>query len=141
YREMSEAMRQELQPLVSAPLGSPDWKGKLDEMVDRRAGLFERAMPFKNAADVHRHRSVFLRIDYETMRGEERAALVAALPAALQNDKSFFEALDQALSFSTWQHLRHDQKLTPTQARQTVEFAVRALIGAVGNVRPTSGRN
>ncbi|HLX06165.1 MAG TPA: TetR/AcrR family transcriptional regulator [Candidatus Binatus sp.] len=130
YREMAEAMRHELQPLVSAPLGSPDWKGKLGEMVVRRAVLFERAMPFKNAADVHRHRSPFLREDYETMRAAERDALEAALPAALRKKSEFFEALDQALSFSTWQHLRRDQKLTQDQARQTVEFAVRALVAA-----------
>jgi AcrR family transcriptional regulator len=132
YREMAEAMRQELQPIINAPLASPDWRGRLAEMVERRARLFERAMPFKNAADVHRHRSTFLRRDYETMRSAERAGLEAALPTALKNDKNFFEALDQALSFSTWQHLRRDQKLAPARARETVDYAVRALIGAVG---------
>jgi AcrR family transcriptional regulator len=130
YREMAEAMRNELQPIVAAPFASRDWKGRLGEMVGRRARLFERAMPFKNAADVHRHRSVFLRKDYETMRSAERSALEAALPAALKNDKTFFEALDQALSFSTWQNLRRDQDLTQAQARQTVEYTMRALVGA-----------
>jgi AcrR family transcriptional regulator len=134
YREMAEAMRNELQPIVAAPFASRDWRGRLGEMVDRRARLFERAMPFKNAADVHRHRSVFLRKDYETMRSAERSALEAALPATLKNNENetFFEALDQALSFSTWQHLRRDQNLTQAQARQTVEYTMRALIGAVG---------
>jgi len=132
YREMAEAMRNELQPIVAAPFASPDWKGRLGEMVDRRARLFERAMPFKNAADVHRHRSVFLRKDYETMRSAERSALEAALPATLKNDKTFFEALDQALSFSTWQHLRRDQNLSQAQARQTVEYTMRALVSAAG---------
>ena len=132
YREMAETMRRELQPIVAAPFASEDWKGKLDEMLERRARLFERAMPFKNAADVHRHRSAFLRKDYETMRSEERAALASALPPELKNDKKFFAALDHALSFSTWQHLRRDQNLAPAQARQTIQFAMRALIGAVG---------
>jgi AcrR family transcriptional regulator len=130
YREMAEAMRNELQPIVAAPLASRDWKGRLGEIVDRRVRLFERAMPFKNAADVHRHRSAFLRKDYEMMRSAERAALEAALPAALRNDKRFFEALDQALSFSTWQHLRRDQNLTQARARETVEYAMRALVNA-----------
>ena len=130
YREMAEAMRNELQRIVAAPLASRDWKGRLGEIVDRRARLFERAMPFKNAADVHRHRSAFLRKDYEMMRSAERAALEAALPAALRNDKRFFEALDQALSFSTWQHLRRDQKLTQARARETIEYAMRALVNA-----------
>ena len=132
YGEMAETMRRELQPIVAAPFASEDWKGRLDEMLDRRARLFERAMPFKNAADVHRHRSAFLRKDYETMRSEERAALASALPSELKNDKKFFAALDHALSFSTWQHLRRDQKLAPAQARQTIQFAMRSLIGAVG---------
>ena len=132
YGEMAETMRRELQPIVAAPFASEDWKGKLDEMLERRARLFERAMPFKNAADVHRHRSAFLRKDYETMRSEERAALASALPPELKNDKKFFAALDHALSFSTWQHLRRDQNLAPAQARQTIQFAMRALIGAVG---------
>ncbi|MGB0062466.1 TetR/AcrR family transcriptional regulator [Candidatus Binatus sp.] len=130
YREMAEAMRNELQPIVAAPLASRDCKGRLGEIVDRRVRLFERAMPFKNAADVHRHRSAFLRKDYEMMRSAERAALEAALPAALRNDKRFFEALDQALSFSTWQHLRRDQKLTQARARETIEYAMRALVNA-----------
>jgi AcrR family transcriptional regulator len=130
YREMAEAMRNELQPIVAAPFASPGWQDRLGEMIERRAWLFERAMPFKNAADVHRHRSVFLRKDYASMRSAERAALEAALPAALKNDKRFFEALDQALSFATWQHLRRDQRLSPVDARETVEYSVRALIGA-----------
>jgi AcrR family transcriptional regulator len=132
YREMTEAMREELQPIADVPFESPDWKSRLGEMVDRRARLFERAMPFKNAADVHRHRSAFLRKDYETMRSAERYALQTAIPPALQNDRNFFEALDHALSFSTWQHLRRDHKLARAQARQTVRYAVRALIDAVG---------
>jgi AcrR family transcriptional regulator len=131
YREMAEAMRNELEPIVAAPLASRDWQSRLGEMVGRRARLFERAMPFKNAADVHRHRSVFLRKDYDTMRSAERAALETVLPAALKSDKRFFEALDQTLSFSTWQHLRRDQKLTQAQARQTIEYAMRALVAAV----------
>jgi AcrR family transcriptional regulator len=130
YREMAEAMRIELQPIVAAPLSSRGWEGRLDEIVNRRSRLFERAMPFKNAADVHRHRSAFLRKDYERMRSAERTALQAALPAALTNDQEFFEALDQALSFGTWQHLRRDQKLTQDQARQTIQYAVRALVAA-----------
>ena len=64
------------------------------------------------------------------MRSAERSALEAALPAALKNDKTFFEALDQTLSFSTWQNLRRDQNLTQAQARQTVEYTMRALVSA-----------
>jgi AcrR family transcriptional regulator len=138
YREMAEAMRRELEPILAAPFVAQDWEGRIPEIVERRGRLFERAMPFKNAADVHRHRSEFLRKDYEEMRSAERAALEAALPPTLKSDKTLFEALDQALSFATWQHLRRDQKLSPVQARQTIEFVVRALVGASEKSKPAA---
>ncbi|HXM89352.1 MAG TPA: TetR family transcriptional regulator [Candidatus Acidoferrum sp.] len=39
YREMAEATRNELQPIVAAPFASRDWQGRLGEIVGRRARL------------------------------------------------------------------------------------------------------
>ena len=77
-------------------------------------------------------RTVFRRFDdMDSLYREMAKAMRPRCLAALKNDRTFFEALDQALSFSTWQHLRRDQNLTQAQARQTVEYAVHALIGAL----------
>jgi AcrR family transcriptional regulator len=138
YREMADAMRRELEPIVAAPLASAEWKSRLSEIVDRRVRLFERAMPFKNAADVHRHRSAFLRNDYALMRSAERGALERAMPPQVVKHQALFEALDLVLSFATWQHLRRDQRLSPQSARETLEFMAHALADAPGNSRARS---
>lgn len=128
YRRMAAAMRSELQPIVAAPLAAPDLTGKLAEIIDRRTRLFERAMPFKNAADVHRHRSPFLRKDLASLRAAERAALAAIMPPSILSDAPRFAAIDAMLSFAMWQHLRREQKLTPKAARAALEAAAIALI-------------
>jgi AcrR family transcriptional regulator len=129
YRQMADAMERELKPLVAAPLSAPDWKGRLAEMIERRARLFERAMPFKSAADVNRHRSPFLRRKLAAMRTAERAALEATIRKSIKRNAPLREALDLVMSFGAWQHLRREQKLSLVQARRTIEAAVRALAG------------
>jgi AcrR family transcriptional regulator len=130
YREMAEAMRQEVLPIVEMPFRSSNWRERVAELVERRARIFETLMPFKNAADVHRHRSPFLRRDYAELRAIERTNLKAALPESIRNDRTRFEALDLILSFDIWQRLRQEQKLSVAQARKTVELAARALTSA-----------
>ena len=146
YREMAEAMRQELQPLVSAPLGSPDWNGKLDEIVLRRA----RSVRARDAVQERRRRSspsFALFCARITRRCEPPSGLRSSSSAgSTQKEERFFEALDQALSFSTWQHLRRDQKLTQDQARQTsnspcAHSSARPASSARSIGSPTSDRN
>jgi AcrR family transcriptional regulator len=120
YQEINAAMTAELQPVMEQPFRSPDWRGQLGEMVARRIRIFERIMPFKIAADVHRHHSPFLARKAEEMTREQRAALVRAVPADRRVDQAFFEALDLLLSFETWRRLRKDQKLSAARARHTL---------------------
>ena len=131
YREMAAAMERELKPLVAAPLAASDLKGKLNEMIERRARLFERALPFKDAADIHRHHSPFLRRNFAMRRDEERAAVAAVFSPSALHDKTILDALDLVMSFTAWQHLRRDQKLSPSGARRAVASAVAALATTV----------
>jgi hypothetical protein len=97
-------------------------------MVDRRVRIFERIMPFKIAADVHRHHSPFLAEKAEAMTREQRAALERAIAADKRADAAFFEALDLLLSFETWRRLRKEQKLSVARARRTLALLLGALI-------------
>ena len=133
YREMAEAMRQELQPLVSGSARSrPTGRASSTKWwFGARVCSSVRCRSRTPPTFIVIGRFFCARIT-KRCEAPSGTALEAALPAALKNEREFFEALDQALSFSTWQHLRRDQKLTQEQARQTVEFAVRALVGAAG---------
>ncbi len=128
YYQINAAMTAELRPVMAQPFTSPDWRGQLGEMVERRVRIFERIMPFKIAAEVHRHQSPFLARKAQELTREQRAALVRAVPADIRSDDAFFEALDLLLSFETWRRLRKDQKLSAARARQTLDFLLDMLI-------------
>lgn len=127
YREISEVMLSEIAPIAGAPLPEGDWPVRLSAMVDRRSVVFEKIMPFMVAADVHKHRSAFLREDHATLSRVQRAMLRDALPPALREEGMRLEAIDLLMSFESWRRLRQDQGLSIAQAKKTVLFAVNAL--------------
>ena len=128
YREMNEAMEAEVLPLADKPFASASWRANLDELVARRAEIFERIMPLKIASDVHRHRSAFLNAQMTRLVRVQRAALVALLPRRVGGKPETLEALDLILSFDSWRRLRQDQKLTIKRAQQIVAHMAARLV-------------
>lgn len=128
YREISEMMMAELLPIAAAPLPEGDWPLRMTEMVERRARVFEEMMPFKVAADVHRHRSAYLRDEQLQMTTMQRKSLRHALPPELRKSGPVFESLDLLFSFDSWRRLRQEQGLSVAQAKKVVLFAVAALV-------------
>src|SRR5260221_14667717 len=59
YREMAEAMRIELQPIVAAPFASRDWQGRIGASNGWGARRFQRGGPLKNAPAGDTHPSIF----------------------------------------------------------------------------------
>ncbi|MDO8290271.1 MAG: TetR/AcrR family transcriptional regulator [Parvibaculum sp.] len=130
YREISARMNEELMPIAAAPLPEGDGRARLNELAARRARVFERMMPFKIAADVHKHRSRFLTEEQAGMAAFMRASLIEALGPELARDKQRLEALDMLLSFDVWRRLRVDQNLTVAQAKKLVAQMVDAVFDA-----------
>lgn len=127
YRELSERMLAEIDPIATAPLPQGSWPERLEAMVERRATVFEKIMPFMIAADVHKHRSAFLREDHASLARLQREMLSAALPENLKQDPIRLEALDLLLSFDSWRRLRQEQGLTPEKAKEIILAAALAL--------------
>ena len=134
YREVSERMTAEIQPIVQRPFESDDWRERLVELVDRRAQVFERLLPFKIAGDAHRHGSPFLTTEQSAIVKSLRQALRKALPHKIMEDKPRFEALDLLLSFESWRRLRVDQGLSARESRAAM------LLGAEALTSPSPGR-
>lgn len=130
YREISERMTAEIQPIVQQPFKSADWRDRLAELVDRRAQVFERLLPFKVAGDAHRYGSPFLTSEQGAIVRTLRQALRKALDPKLTEDKLRFEALDLALSFEAWRRLRVDQGLSARDARAVMLLSSEALSAA-----------
>ena len=126
-REISERMTAEIQPIVERPFTSSEWRERIVELVDRRAQVFERLLPFKIAGDAHRHDSQFLTNEQSALVKVQRSALRKALAAHIVEDKARFEALDLVLSFEAWRRLRRDQGLSVREARAAMLAGAEAL--------------
>lgn len=129
FREIAEAMLIEVMPMISLPQPTGNTEEIIIEMIDRRAKLFDRIMPFRLAADVHVHRSPFLLEDRERMNEMLCKAMRSALPAGLRKDRIRMEALDAILSFDFWRRLRLDQQLSTTQTKRTIEMLAFGFLG------------
>ncbi|PKP68582.1 MAG: transcriptional regulator [Alphaproteobacteria bacterium HGW-Alphaproteobacteria-5] len=130
YREIGDLILVDVAPMLELPPPSGTADEILEEMIERRAKLFERIMPFRVAADMNAHRSPFLADDRARMNTAFRDIMRSALPAAIRKDRVLVDALDAVLSFDFWRRLRLDQRLSISQARRVVEAAAAPLIGA-----------
>ncbi len=129
YREMHAIMVSKLGPMFAAPFESTTWRERLDEVIERRAQMFEEMLPIKSAADAHRYRSAFLQNEHKKLTKMQRQTMLAVLPESIAAQTERIEALDLALSFEAWRRLRQEQKLPPRQAALVLRRIVRALMG------------
>jgi AcrR family transcriptional regulator len=127
YREINAMMLAEIRPLAERPYAAKTWRAVLDEMIGRRADIFERILPEMIASSANRHKSHFLEGEAAHVTREQRAALKVQLPKALCGGVKL-EALDLALSFETWRRLRKDQKLSPARACAVIAEIVSLLV-------------
>ena len=109
------------------PYKSSEWRAQLSETTDRRLTTYEKLMPFKRAADAHRHESATIQAEYARTLAFMRAKLKSILPDEVTSDPLTFEAIDLLLSFETWQRLRIDQKLSVRKAEAVVRAQVDRL--------------
>jgi AcrR family transcriptional regulator len=111
-----------------APFESRDWPGLIAEITDRRLAIFERLLPFKRAADAHRHESATIEAQHDVVLVLLRQRLLAVLPHDLAADAARVEALDMLLSADCWARLRVQQRLDVPAARAVIE---RLLAGVI----------
>jgi AcrR family transcriptional regulator len=133
YREIAAAKRAELLPIVDAPLDGATWRERLQQLIERRAVVFETMLPYKTAADLRRHRSRFLQSEHRALVEQQRKLLVAVLPASIAADLVRLEALNLTLSFESWRRLRIDQRLSIVRARQTMLLLAQVVTANVGD--------
>jgi AcrR family transcriptional regulator len=127
YREISERMTLEILPIAQRPFRSDDWRERLEELVDRRAQVFERLLPFKLAGDAHRYGSPFLTSEQRAIVKTLREALRNAIGPKAIDEKLSFEALDLVMSFESWRRMRVDQGLSARDARAVMLLGAEAL--------------
>jgi AcrR family transcriptional regulator len=128
YREISTEVMQLITPQLNTPFKAADWRGRLDEMIERRSRLFEAVLPFRIATETLRHSSPTLQQNQVLLVQLQDQLLRRVLPETLQQDVAVFGALNLALSIGTWQQLRLEQQLDQATARRVMTLLVRGLI-------------
>lgn len=127
-QEISAIVAAEILPLVEKPFEGPTWRAQLEELLERRAHIYERVMPLKIAGSLQRFRSKFLMEDYNRFLRMERAGLKRVLPQKIIGDTVLFHAIEMAVGFQTWRRLRQDQGLAPRDALGVMRFTVDKLV-------------
>lgn len=128
YREMSAVIEAELWAVVERPFRSEDWRERVIELIERRSDAFEKAGPYLRATTIVRYRSKVLEADYARMTALMKEILKRQLPPEVARDQLKVEIVDLLLGFESWSRLRREQGLSPKQARETLEAAVRRLL-------------
>lgn len=128
YREMHAVMGERIRPMFAAPFAATTWRARVDELIERRASMFEEIRPIKTAAEAHRHRSAFLLNEHKKLTKLQRETLVATLPNSVSVDAVRVEALDLAFSFEAWRRMRQEQRLPVKQAVVVWRRLARALL-------------
>lgn len=131
YREIASPFEDELRLAVLKPFKATDWRGRVLELVGRRAAIYEKLTPYRRAANVHRHRSPELAARGRRLAVAAREVLKFNLPEDLR-DGALFEALDVLLSIEAWLRLRDEQGLSADRAGEVLERTVDQLLGASG---------
>jgi len=128
YREMIIEVQKKYIPKAFSPFSSRQWQQQLLELMDRKAIIYEKIMPYRVAAQFHKHHSAFIQNNLTKWHSIERKILAEILPNKIVKDVVLFNALELTLSLDSWLQLRLEQGITPKQAGNTKKKMVNALL-------------
>lgn len=128
YDEMIQELTEAVMPKIVAPYASADWRDRLMECLDKRVDLYETVFPMRLCMSLRRYQSDFLSEQYARDIALFRSSLKAILPDEITSDRDRFSAIEAALDFTTWLHLRSDQKRSISSARRAVALTLSGLI-------------
>ncbi|MES2096006.1 MAG: TetR/AcrR family transcriptional regulator [Pseudomonadota bacterium] len=129
YAAMTGTLSQQYE-MWQVPFESTDWRGQLRETLDRRLATYEKLLPFKRAADAHRHTSPTIQAEHKRTLDLMRQRLLSILPSEIVDNVAVLEAIDLMLSPEAWQRLRDEQHLPVDRARAVVTAQIDVLTKA-----------
>ena len=127
-REITAIVEAEILPLVEKPFEGKGWRAQLNEMLDRRAYIYDRIMPLKIAGSLQRFRSKFHMEDHNRFLRGERDSLRRVLPTRITGNAVLFHAIEMTTGFQAWRRLRQDQGLSAKEALNVLRYTVDRLV-------------
>ena len=127
HRGLQQVMDERLAPIYDEPVRGT-LAERLDQLVARRAVVFEKLARPKAFADANRSRSPSLTAGHQAFVARQRELLLRHLDGLGPFGADLLEALDLALSFDAWRRLREDQGLSVEAAQRVVAAMARAVV-------------
>lgn len=95
---------------------------RVDELVARRAELFEAIAPVRRAAMLHVHRSTTIAANLRRLSRRLRAQVAATFAPELGDARAtdLLDAADLLLAWESWERLRAQQGCAPARARRVL---------------------
>jgi len=131
YGEIIGDLETLTEPVINVRLVGNSWQERLMHSIELRAQLYDRIAAIYLSAQIHRHNSPLIAENLARDVARLREICRHILPAAVQKNTVFFEALDLLMSLDAWARLRRDQALSADQALSVVRLGVTALIAAI----------
>ncbi len=128
YTEMTERMKAQIMPIIQQPFTGDGWQAQLDQLLARRAMIYEKIMPLKIAASIRRFSSDYLMLNYQRFLHLERTGLENVLPDPVRKNATMLSAIEMCAGFQTWRRLRQDQNLSVEQASDVVKLTIAKLL-------------
>lgn len=128
YLEVADEIQAVFAPEVGQPWSSSDWRQQLFEMLERKAVIYEKLLPFIFASRYHRTHSEHLRLFHQKWIQRERDITSDILPFTETDEPALFYSLEIALSSDTWLQYRKHLDLSPEHAHQAMKHALSSLI-------------
>jgi TetR/AcrR family transcriptional regulator of autoinduction and epiphytic fitness len=106
---------------------------RIDELVARRATLFEAVAPVRRAALLHVHRSETIAANLRRLAQRLRAQVAKTFATELEHAgrsraTDRLDAADLLLSWESWERLRTQQGCSPARARRVLSAALIRLL-------------
>src|SRR5579864_7882278 len=140
YREMHSSIAASLGSIVEQPFQAADWRGRVLELVDRRALAFEKLKPFLRAGQIHRHRSSYLKLSHIQFVELLKTIMLGLLPKEAAQNAVLVETLDMLLSFESWSRLRDVQALSVAKSKRVLKQAIELVLASdLGQLRGWGG--
>jgi AcrR family transcriptional regulator len=127
-QEITASVEARCREIVDRPLNGDTWRAKLDDLVARRAQVFEQVMPYHRAGTAHQFQSNLIKNNQVELNRELRRILEKVVPSSVISDLAVMEGLDLVMSIQAWIRLRIDQGLTAQQAFTVMKHLVEKLI-------------
>lgn len=130
YREVATEVQKTFGPEVSKPWASPIWQEQLEEMVERKADIYERLMPYSIAAKYLRQHSIHLTEFNRRWLDIEHEIIKSVIPFSPEEEPELFNCIENSLSNETWIQYRKNHNLSPDKAHQAMKVVMKSLVRA-----------